>query len=95
MKQTSMPKHIAILGGGTAGWMAATMLRKRWPAKQVEISVIESDSIGIIGVGEGSTPQLKAFFDTIGVTEYEWMPACNATYKIGIRFNHWSSLPGW
>jgi 2-polyprenyl-6-methoxyphenol hydroxylase-like FAD-dependent oxidoreductase len=94
MKQTSTPKHIAILGGGTAGWMAATMLRKRWPAKQVEISVIESDSIGIIGVGEGSTPQLKAFFDTIGVTESEWMPACNATYKIGIRFNHWSSLPG-
>jgi len=69
MTQTDKPHHIAILGGGTAGWMAATLLIKRWRSRQVEISVIESESIGIIGVGEGSTPQLKSFFDTIGVDE--------------------------
>jgi len=49
---------------------------------------------GIIGVGEGSTPQLKHFFDTIGITEAEWMPRCNATYKAGIEFVGWSGRPG-
>ena len=58
------------------------------------VSLIESKDIGIIGVGEGSTPQLKAFFDKIGVAEAEWMPRCNATYKAGIEFAGWSDRPG-
>ena len=56
--------------------------------------MIESSTIGIIGVGEGSTPQLKAFFDEIGISETEWMPRCNATYKTGIEFLGWSDRPG-
>lgn len=84
--------HICIMGGGTAGWMAACLLGKRWP--QHRITVIESPEIGIIGVGEGSTPQLRAFFETLGVAEAEWMPACNATYKAGISFHGWSNKPG-
>ncbi len=72
--------------------MAACMLAKKWP--QHKITVVESPDIGIIGVGEGSTPQLKAFFETIGIMESEWMPKCNATYKAGISFHGWSERPG-
>lgn len=89
------PLSIIVLGGGTAGWMAANLMAKHWGQAGCSISVIESPDIGIIGVGEGSTPQLKAFFDEIGVTEQEWMPKCNATYKTGITFAGWSAIPGY
>lgn len=81
--------RIAILGGGTAGWMAACLFERAWP--MAEITVIEAPDIPIVGVGEGSTPQLKAFFDRIGVAEAEWMTACDATYKAGIEFRGWSA----
>jgi 2-polyprenyl-6-methoxyphenol hydroxylase-like FAD-dependent oxidoreductase len=90
----SSPLRIVILGGGTAGWMAASLMTKRWADHPMSISVLESPDIGIIGVGEGSTPQLKAFFDCIGVDEAQWMPRCNATYKVGIEFRKWSTRPG-
>ncbi|WP_114226744.1 MULTISPECIES: tryptophan halogenase family protein [Sphingomonas] len=88
------PRRIVILGGGTAGWMAANLLQHEWGGQGTQITLIESPAIGIIGVGEGSTPQLKAFFDKIGVAEAEWMPRCNATYKAGIEFRGWSDKPG-
>jgi len=89
------PRSVIILGGGTAGWMTANLLHRRWSEDGTEISLIESSAIGIIGVGEGSTPQLKAFFDTLGIAESEWMPRCNATYKAGIEFAGWSDRPGY
>jgi tryptophan 6-halogenase len=85
-------KQFVVLGGGTAGWMAACLLAKAWPQHQV--TVVESPEIGIIGVGEGSTPQLKAFFDGLGIAECDWMPKCNATYKTGISFHGWSERAG-
>jgi 2-polyprenyl-6-methoxyphenol hydroxylase-like FAD-dependent oxidoreductase len=88
------PIKMVILGGGTAGWMAANLFAKHWSADQVSISLIESPSIGIIGVGEGSTPSLKRFFETLGIAETEWMPRCNATYKLNIRFEDWSPASG-
>jgi len=88
-------KNIVILGGGTAGWMAANLLQKRWRQKGVNITVVESPDIGIIGVGEGSTPLLKEFFDSLDISESEWMPQCNATYKNGISFNNWSTVSGY
>ncbi|WP_339616553.1 tryptophan halogenase family protein [uncultured Gilvimarinus sp.] len=87
------PKKILIVGGGTAGWMAANMLVARWG--DVQVSLLESSDIGIVGVGEGSTPHLKLFFDSIGVKESEWMSCCNATYKNGIYFSEWSHVPGY
>ncbi len=86
-------KKIIILGGGSAGWMAANLFAHEW--KEFEIKVIESSAIGIIGVGEGSTPLLKTFFERLGIDEREWMPRCNATYKLGIRFVNWSTRPGY
>ena len=90
--ENQKPKKILIVGGGTAGWMAANLLVSRW--KDVEIYLLESTDIGIIGVGEGSTPHLKFFFDAADIYESEWMPRCNATYKNGISFVNWSSVPG-
>ena len=88
-------KNIVILGGGTAGWMTANLLQKKWRQHGIQISVVESPDIGIIGVGEGSTPLLKEFFDSLEISESEWMPQCNATYKNGISFNDWSTVPGY
>ena len=92
MTTTKKPKKILIVGGGTAGWMAANLLAVRWP--DVDVCLLESHEIGIIGVGEGTTPHLKFFFDEIGLDESEWMPRCNATYKNGITFANWSSIAG-
>src|ERR1700755_235349 len=86
-------RSIVILGGGTAGWMAANLFAHHL-GRAVTVTVVESPEIGIIGVGEGSTPQLKAFFDALGIAEAEWMPRCNATYKAGIEFAGWSDKPG-
>ena len=86
-------KHsIVIAGGGTAGWMTACLMAQAWP--DAHISLIESPDIGIIGVGEGSTPSLKAFFHKLNIPDSEWMSACHATYKTNIRFINWSPSSG-
>lgn len=90
----NQPFRLVVLGGGTAGWMAANLIAHRWRDRNVTVTVVESPDIGIIGVGEGSTPQLKAMFDRLGIAERDWMPKCNATYKSGISFHGWSTRPG-
>src|SRR5690606_5176507 len=87
-------KKIIILGGGTAGWITANLMATHWAGQSVEITLVESPDIGIIGVGEGSTPPLRGFMNVIGVSEAEWMRECNATYKVGISFKNWSTKPG-
>ena len=87
-------RSILIVGGGTAGWMTALILARSLIPRGVEITVLESPTVGIIGVGEGSTPWLRGFFDSLGIEEAEWMPACHATYKCGITFDGWSTKPG-
>ncbi|MFC4699130.1 tryptophan halogenase family protein [Glaciecola siphonariae] len=87
---TSQAHRIVIAGGGTAGWMAANLLQHYWQQLDVEVHLVESAQIGIIGVGEGSTPSLKRFFQTLEIPESEWMEQCNATYKVSIQFNDWS-----
>ena len=96
-KPTSIPpgiKKIVIVGGGSAGWMTAMILANALISQGIEISVLESPAVGIIGVGEGSTPWLRGFFDSLGIQESEWMPECNATYKCGITFDGWSTKSG-
>ena len=93
-RDTQNKQRIVILGGGSAGWITANAMIRSWADKDVDITLIESPDIGTVGVGEGSTPRLKLFFDSIGVAESDWMPRCNATFKNGISFVNWSSKPG-
>ncbi len=90
----SSTKRIVILGGGTAGWITANLMATHWAQQNFEITLVESPDIGIIGVGEGSTPPLRGFMNAIGVKESDWMHECGATYKVGITFKDWSVKPG-
>jgi tryptophan 6-halogenase len=87
-------KRIAIVGGGTAGWMAAMILQHELGPRGAQVSLLESPTVPTIGVGEGSTPWLRGFFDRLGIEEAEWMPECHATYKCGITFDGWSTRRG-
>jgi tryptophan halogenase len=89
-KDNNRIKKIIIIGGGSAGWMAASYLSKAL-AGQVEITLIESRKIGRIGVGEATVPSIKeVLFDFLEIPEEEWMPTCNATFKLGIKYENWS-----
>jgi tryptophan halogenase len=82
-------RDILVLGGGTAGWMAASYLAQAFGAT-VRITLIEAATIPKIGVGEATVPNLqKVFFNFLGVPEEEWMRHCNASFKMGIRFRNW------
>lgn len=88
-------KKIVIVGGGTAGWMSALIMARQLIDKGFQIELLESPEVGIIGVGEGSTPAIKLFFDSQDIAEAEWMPECNATFKCGISFENWSTRTGY
>ena len=94
MSGSARPHEIVILGGGTAGWMAATLMQRHWGERRVRITLVESPEIGSIGVGEGSTPALRRFFENADIAESQWMARCNATYKLNIRFVGWSPQSG-
>ncbi|MEO0346734.1 MAG: tryptophan halogenase family protein [Pseudomonadota bacterium] len=93
MAEATQP-NLLIVGGGTAGWMAANLLQHLWGDKGTQITLIESTAVGTVGVGEGTTPRIKEYFDRLGIPEHEWMPACHATYKCGINFPGWTTDAG-
>lgn len=87
-----MTKSVVVVGGGTAGWMTATYLRATF-GPRVAVTVVESDRIPTIGVGEATFSTVRHFFRHLGLAEHEWMPECDATYKLAIRFENWRA-PG-
>jgi tryptophan halogenase len=88
-----MKKQVMIVGGGTAGWMTASYLRKAL-GERVDVTVLESPHIKTVGVGEATFSTIKLFFDYLGLAEHDWMPSCNATYKLAIRFENWTAEGG-
>ncbi len=81
-------QNIVIAGGGTAGWMAAAAFSKLL-GKNLNITLVESDDIGTIGVGEATIPPIKTFHKLLGINEQEVMRATHATFKLGIGFENW------
>jgi len=86
----SSPEHIVIAGGGSAGWMTASIFLRSLGLAGSRITLIESPNIPTIGVGEGTTPLFKRFLKFLEVPEEEFMGACMATYKHGIEFPGWT-----
>ena len=84
-------KRVVVVGGGTAGWMAASALAKLLP-HACSVQLIESAEIGIVGVGEATLPHLRAFIQTLGLDEASFMAATHATYKLGIDFHDFGRI---
>jgi tryptophan halogenase len=84
-------KKIVIAGGGTAGWMAAAAISKLM-GKNLEITLVESEMIGTIGVGEATIPTMIFFNRLLDIPEAEFMAAVQGTYKLGIKFENWGGL---
>jgi tryptophan 7-halogenase len=79
---------IVIAGGGTAGWIAAAALSHQM-GELLDITLVESQEIGTIGVGEATIPPMRTFHRLLGINEQEFMRATNATFKLGIQFENW------
>ncbi|MES2581743.1 MAG: tryptophan halogenase family protein [Pseudomonadota bacterium] len=81
-------RRVVIAGGGTAGWMAAAAISKSL-GKGLDITLIESDQIGTIGVGEATIPTMLVFHQLLDIDEQEFMRATNGSIKLGISFENW------
>ncbi|MEX0343223.1 MAG: tryptophan halogenase family protein [Erythrobacter sp.] len=85
-------EHIVIVGGGTAGWMAAAALSRIRDGRQVEITVVESEQIGTVGVGEATIPPFVEFNQALEIDEREFLAEVQGTFKLGIQFVNWGQV---
>ena len=88
---TQIVKKVVIAGGGTAGWIAAAALVKQL-GRLLDITLVESDEIGTIGVGESTIPTTRSFHSLVGIDEQDFMRATQSSFKLGIAFENWGAI---
>ena len=86
-------KSVVIVGGGTAGWMAAASLQQHFLNTPLKITLIDSSKIDTVGVGEATIPTIRRFYQSLGMKDADVLRATQGTCKLGIQFNDWHS-PG-
>jgi tryptophan 7-halogenase len=91
MPEQNVVKNVVIVGGGTAGWMAAALISKVLMGR-VNVDVVESDQIGIIGVGEATIPPIQTVNAVLGINEADFLRETKATVKLAIRFENWGAI---
>jgi tryptophan halogenase len=84
-------RSVVIVGGGSAGWMTAAALAKSF-GRQLEVTLVESEEIGIIGVGESTVPHLRDFNSLLQIHEADFIRQTKGTFKLGIQFNDWRRI---
>jgi tryptophan halogenase len=90
--QAAPIKHVVIVGGGTAGWMAAAAAARFLNDGQRRITLVESEQIGTVGVGEATIPPIRDFNAMLGIDESEFIRETNGTIKLGIEFRNWGAI---
>jgi len=86
-----MRQRVVVVGGGTSGWMTAAALAKLLPGR-CTIHLVESEAIGIVGVGEATLPHIRGFNEKLGIRESDFMSWTRATFKLGIEFRDWGRI---
>jgi tryptophan halogenase len=87
---TDSIKNILIVGGGTAGWITAAFLNRFLDPGRCSITLVESPTVGTIGVGEATVPPLVPLLRMLGIAEDDFLRECHATFKLGIKFVDWN-----